>query len=136
MLTISKDLLNKINTHACNGYPREVCGVLFGKEADFRQVIDVRPVRNLEELVNDRFRMAPKDVMKAEDDAVAKKMLVLGYYHSHPDHPAIASQFDKDRAWPWYSYLIVSVTSVGVNNFKSWRLQETEMIEEIVKIIN
>jgi proteasome lid subunit RPN8/RPN11 len=134
MLTISKDLLDKINAHARKGYPREVCGILFGKESDFRQVIDVRPVRNLEELVNDRFRMDPKDIMKAENDAEAKKLLVLGYYHSHPDHPAIASQFDKDRAWPWYSYLIVSVTSVGVNNFKSWRLQETEMIEEIVKI--
>ena len=136
MLAIPKDLLNKINTHARNGYPREVCGILFGNETDSRQVIDVRPVRNLEELVNDRFRMDPKDILKAENDAIAKNILVLGYYHSHPDHPAIASQFDKDRAWPWYSYLIVSVTSDGVNNFKSWRLQETEMIEEIVKIVD
>jgi proteasome lid subunit RPN8/RPN11 len=49
---------------------------------------------------------------------------VIGFYHSHPDHPAVPSQFDLDHAWPVYSYLIVSVIQGQSAELTSWELVE------------
>jgi proteasome lid subunit RPN8/RPN11 len=48
---------------------------------------------------------------------------VIGFYHSHPDHPAIPSQYDLDHAWPVYSYIIVSVKAGDSQDLRSWEME-------------
>ena len=100
-------------------YPHECCGALLGRD---REVADRRVYpRNsaLHPLVNrrddsprNRFSVTSEDVMRRrESRARARNLEVVGWYHSHPDHPARPSQYDQDHAWPWYSYIIVSVAN-------------------------
>jgi proteasome lid subunit RPN8/RPN11 len=62
--------------------------------------------------------------MDADRAAEARGLDVVGWYHSHPDHPARPSEYDREHAWPWYSYIIVSVTKGVAGEMTSWRLQD------------
>ena len=68
--------------------------------------------------------MATADVVEAEKVARQQGLDVIGWYHSHPDHPARPSQYDRDHAWPWYSYIIVSVAEGNPHDMTSWRLND------------
>ncbi len=83
----------------------------------------------------DRYLIDPKDTLDTERNAREKGQEILGFYHSHPDHPAVPSVYDKERAWPWYSYLILTTTSQGVLGARAWRLQEDEMVEDSLHLI-
>ena len=123
-LWISEHLAEKIRAHGAETYPHECCGALLGRdssavlESDRGSAVQTpaREILRLFTLVNrrddsprNRFSVTSEDVMAAEKAAREKDMDVVGWYHSHPDHPARPSQFDRDHAWPWYSYIIVSV---------------------------
>ena len=71
-----------------------------------------------------RFSVTSDDVRDAEKVAREKGIDVIGWYHSHPDHPAAPSQYDRDHAWPWYSYIIVSVANGEPEDMTSWRLTD------------
>jgi len=71
-----------------------------------------------------RFSVNAQDVLEAEKAARQQGIDVVGWYHSHPDHPARPSQFDRDHAWPWYSYIIVSVAEGKPQDMTSWRLND------------
>jgi proteasome lid subunit RPN8/RPN11 len=71
-----------------------------------------------------RFSITSEDVRLAEKEAVAKGWELIGWYHSHPDHPARPSEYDRDHAWPWYSYIIVSVLNGAPQDMTSWRLND------------
>jgi proteasome lid subunit RPN8/RPN11 len=62
--------------------------------------------------------------LKVEKEARTRGLDVMGYYHSHPDHPAMPSNYDRDHAWPWYSYVIVSVQKGLAAEVNSWVLAE------------
>ena len=83
-----------------------------------------------------RYLIEPKDLLKAEKLAREKKLDVVGIYHSHPDHPARYSDYDRDHALPNLSYVIVSVRGGEVADTLSWRLREdrTAMDEEPVEV--
>ena len=66
----------------------------------------------------------PETVLAAQKEARALSFDVVGYYHSHPDHPAVPSEFDREHAWPGLSYLIVSVEKGKVAAARSWRLAD------------
>ena len=75
-----------------------------------REVLDCLPLVNRrEDSPNNRFSIAPLDVIEADRVAQARGMELIGWYHSHPDHPAKPSEYDRNHAWPWFSYIIVSV---------------------------
>jgi proteasome lid subunit RPN8/RPN11 len=76
------------------------------------------------ETERNRFLIDPVDQIRVEKDARARGLEVLGYYHSHPDHPARPSVYDRDHAWPWYSYVIISVQRGEPKEFASWVLAE------------
>ena len=82
-----------------------------------------------------RFKLDPKEYIQVEKDAGAAGKLVLGFYHSHPDHPAIPSEYDRAHAWPFYSYVIVSIMSRKPANMTSWLLDEAteKFVEEKVE---
>lgn len=135
-LEISEALLDEISSHAVEGYPAEACGFLLGVEGEPRQVRQVRRGANLlADSTRDRYLIDPTDTLKAEKEAQESGMEVLGFYHSHPDHPAVPSSHDRERAWPWYSYLIVATTIDGVQAVRSWRLQEEGMVEDPLRLI-
>jgi proteasome lid subunit RPN8/RPN11 len=88
-----------------------------------REVLGLFPLVNRrDDSPRNRFAVTAEDVRHAEKAARHKGLEVIGWYHSHPDHPARPSDFDREHAWPWYSYVIVSVMSGKPADMTSWRL--------------
>ncbi len=100
---------------------------MFGRDEPSRRLVErVRPTDNVFEASEQgrRFSIDPLELMRAERDAAEMGQLVLGFYHSHPDHPARPSEFDRARAWPFYSYVIVSIQSREPVDMTSWVLND------------
>jgi len=110
--------------HLVRAYPEEGCGVLIGVEQDgVREVTRAIVFENArEDSRHNRYLIAPEQFLAAERAARAANLDVLGFYHSHPDHPAEPSAFDLEHAWPYYSYVIVSVAGGRVADARAWRL--------------
>lgn len=130
-LWISGHLAEKIRAHGAETYPHECCGALLGRDSELESQEAVREVLGLFPLVNrrddsprNRFSVTAEDVLAADKAAQAQRLDVVGWYHSHPDHPARPSQYDRDHAWPWYSYIIVSVQNGAPQDMTSWRLND------------
>jgi proteasome lid subunit RPN8/RPN11 len=106
--TIAPAAEQRVRELAVAAYPNEGCGVLLGRRDGTRMVIvDVTSARNMwTERSADRYDLDPVDFMKADRDARSRGLDVAGIWHSHPDHPARPSQFDTDRAWRDYVYII------------------------------
>ena len=133
-LNISHDLAERIGRHGAETFPHECCGALLGRDAAFdeaaspdaaREVLELLPLVNRrDDSPRNRFAVTAEDVLEAETAARQHGLDVVGWYHSHPDHPARPSQFDREHAWPWYSYIIVSVMSGAPAEMTSWRLND------------
>ena len=125
-LVISTRHLHTAGQHAATSYPDECCGVLIGRILDDSTVVErllsVDNERN--ESRHNRYLINPETVLAAHKEARALGLDVVGYYHSHPDHPARPSEFDREHAWPGVSYLIVSVEKGSVADARSWRLAD------------
>jgi proteasome lid subunit RPN8/RPN11 len=124
---LSSDVAAKIRAHGEETYPHECCGALLGREVtdDLREISALFPLVNRrDDSPRNRFSVTSEDVRDAEKAAREKGLDVLGWYHSHPDHPAKPSQYDQDHAWPWYSYIIVSVANGEPQYMTSWRLSD------------
>jgi proteasome lid subunit RPN8/RPN11 len=120
-------------------YPNECCGILLGMLLDDngRRVENILPIDNKREAAEQyhRFEIQPEDYMRAEKTARSQGRDVLGFYHSHPDHPARPSGFDQDHALPFYSYIIVAVEKGKAMDLTSWELttDRTQFLEEEIK---
>ena len=125
VLSISKELVERIRAHGAETYPDECCGALLGRDLELREIVALFPVINRrDDSPRNRFSVSAQDVVDAEKSARAQGLDVVGWYHSHPDHPARPSQYDRDHAWPWYSYIIVSVAQGQPQDMTSWRLDD------------
>jgi proteasome lid subunit RPN8/RPN11 len=150
-LWISGHLAKKIRAHGAETYPHECCGALLGRDSSAvsgndpeqdahvpgREILALFPLVNRrDDSPRNRFSVASEDVLAAEKAAREQGLEVVGWYHSHPDHPARPSQYDRDHAWPWYSYIIVSVQSGAPQDMTSWRLNDDrqEFSEEGIEI--
>ena len=125
-LRIGAPLLGRIRDHGRSAYPQECCGLLLGRIEDgCKHAVDLRPMRNSrEDSPNNRYLIEPRELLEAEREARARELDVLGVYHSHPDHPARPSEFDREHAFPWYSYIIVSVERGEPRDLTSWTLRD------------
>jgi len=126
MLNLFSEHEKIIRAEGENAYPNECCGVLTG-EVDGSGVKTVKyayAIRNAREDGEryHRFLITTEDMMMAEQTARKRKQDVIGFYHSHPDHPATPSDYDKEHALPFYSYVIVSVMQGKSKEFTSWEL--------------
>jgi len=111
-----------IRRHGEETFPHECCGALVGKGDEVTAAV---PLPNTtEEGPRRRFLVRPSDYRAAEQQASALGGELLGFYHSHPDHPARPSQFDLDHAWPTFAYVIVSVMSGAARDMTVWFLKE------------
>lgn len=115
MLHLHENLVEEIRRHAEATYPEECCGFLVGRETpseagDGRRIDRVVPMENrMEGARRRRFVIPPDELRRFEASLEGSGDLLVGFYHSHPDHPAVPSLFDQDHAWPWYSYLVLAV---------------------------
>lgn len=126
MVYITENLIKQIQAHGEETYPNECGGMLIGKfENGEKSVVELLPMENAmnEAEQHNRVLITPKDVLRAEKFAREKRLDVVGYYHSHPDHPAIPSQFDLDHALPVWSYIIVSVEKGKAVDLRSWEME-------------
>jgi proteasome lid subunit RPN8/RPN11 len=117
-----------VERHAAAAYPEECCGVLVGRSLDdgaghlVERVLSVDNER--QDSRGNRYLIHPETVLAAEREARRSGLSIVGYYHSHPDHPAQPSDFDREHAWPHLSYVIVSVRRGEVADTRSWRLAD------------
>ena len=118
---------------AIKAFPDECCGFLYGtedKNGD-RIITDVLVVNNVKEGdKRRRFVICPLDYLRGEQYAEENKLLLLGVYHSHPNHPAIPSEHDRIAAQPYFSYIIISVLDSKLGPIRSWRLNDESRFEE------
>jgi proteasome lid subunit RPN8/RPN11 len=137
-ITLDETAVDVINQHAIETFPFECCGFLYGNETDGRFISLAVPVTNSKEGdQRRRFEISPLDYLRAEEFALKNNTQLLGIYHSHPNHPAIASQHDLAVAMPFFSYVIVSVVDGEIADLKSWKLKEDsrEFQEEEVNVL-
>ena len=123
MISIGKQQLDEIGAHGIRDYPYECCGLLLGRfEPDAKIVTETFPISNAREesAKRNRFLITPEELLRGEQYARAKELEIVGFYHSHPDSPAVPSQYDLEHAWPTYSYIIVSTSADRAGDLFSW----------------
>jgi proteasome lid subunit RPN8/RPN11 len=123
-LRLSGGLLEELRREAEQAYPGECCGVLGGRGNKTREVTRLVPVPNRRTDDPHRYLISPDDLRRITAELRQEELEVLGFYHSHPDHPAAPSAFDIEHAWPWYSYLIVRVSGGRAAELASWQLND------------
>jgi proteasome lid subunit RPN8/RPN11 len=123
-LRLRETLAGEIRRQGELAYPKECCGVLAGTAGEVKEVVRLVAMPNRRTDDPHRYLIAPEDLRKTTSELRDSELEVVGYYHSHPDHPAVPSHFDSEHAWPWYSYIIVSVQSGRGAELTSWVLDD------------
>jgi proteasome lid subunit RPN8/RPN11 len=130
-LILSDVLRRQIEQEGAAAYPNECCGILIGRDVKtdgvIRRIVErLEPGRNVFETAEQyhRFSIDPAQQLKAEKSAEREGKMVLGYYHSHPDHPARPSEYDREHGWPFYSYVIVAIAKGVPADMTSWVLDD------------
>ena len=129
-IKIDKRHFELIEAYGEGAYPNECCGFLLGKENNGeKEVLSTLPAFNAqeEEELYHRFLITPADFLRAQRFASERGMEIVGFYHSHPDAPARPSRYDLEHGWPWYSYIIVSVSQRKAADLTSWVLQDDRL---------
>ena len=138
-LVISKEKLNAIHQNGEQAYPEEGAGLMLGRFAgDEKQVETILPLTNTREDTDrhNRYLLDPQDYLKGEMEAARLGLDVLGVFHSHPDHPNQPSEFDREWAIPWFSYVITSIQQGKAVESRSWLLAEdrSTFLEETIEV--
>jgi proteasome lid subunit RPN8/RPN11 len=136
-IRVTQEHLDKIKKHGEQTYPHECCGFLLGTRGGERNVLEeAYPAENeRQESQETRYLITPQQYKRADDYARSRGLGVIGYYHSHPDHPAAPSGYDLDHScWPGESYIIVAVErgkAAALNSFTKpdyTRFEQEEII--------
>jgi cysteine synthase B len=133
-LTLTPDVVTHIRADGVRTYPHETCGAMFGRTDG--SVDEVLPLDNVStEERRRRYLIGPAEYRTAEQHADAQGQRLIGFYHSHPDHPAQPSTTDLEQAWPNLSYVIVSIRQGQPAELRSWRLRgdRSQFDEETVR---
>ncbi len=127
---LSAESAERIRAHARLTYPDECCGFLISRAdppgtTGPRTVVEIEPAENgFDGERRRRFAIRPQELLAAEHRWEPSGYVIAGFYHSHPDHPARPSAFDQDHAWPWYTYVVVSVTASDTPASGAFELDE------------
>ncbi len=122
---IATHRLQLMLNHACSTYPEECCGFLLGIDSEHRRIHRAYAVQNVNKgSRQNRFNINPMDLVRADDETRRSNIDLIGIYHSHPDAPVQPSQVDLENAWPWYTYLIVSLQNGAPRDMAAWLLSE------------
>lgn len=148
ILKLHSHHLQRMQTHAEDTYPDECCGLLLGQlQGTVKTLIEVLPTKNawdteaveafqsVESSVHpsatkrNHFTIAPEVMLKVQKEARDRNLNIIGIYHSHPDHPAVPSDFDQAIAWQQYSYIIISVQQGIASDLRSWSLNDNHQFQ-------
>ena len=122
MLMLQSEADMDIRRHGRESYPEECCGALIGRDGS---VVEAMRLPNLMgEEARQHFLVGPVEYQVAEKRATEMGGKLMGFYHSHPDHPARPSQNDLEQAWPTFLYVILAVQDGKPGTMTSWRLRE------------
>ncbi|NOZ04187.1 MAG: M67 family metallopeptidase, partial [FCB group bacterium] len=121
---LNRSVVDDFLRHAAREYPHECCGFIIGTEdAETKRGLEYLPATNTKDANRERrFLIDPLAYQEAEDIADERGLSIISIVHSHPDHPDEPSEFDRDHAWPGFSYIIVSVANGKTKNYRSWQL--------------
>jgi proteasome lid subunit RPN8/RPN11 len=135
-IKITTDILDEINKHVEEAYPEEGAGFLVGVEGEVKKIIPLGNARE-DEARHNRFLITPKDYLKAELTADSLGLSLIGVFHSHPDCPNEPSEYDREWAQPFFSYIITRVDNGKAVSHRSWRLAEdrSKYDEEEIKTL-
>lgn len=112
MIAIPEKLLEELRDHGRESYPEECCGALLGKPGNPPRVRRLERVESAQrEHRRRRFLITPEQYRRLEELAAREGLVLLGFYHSHPDHPAVPSEYDREHALPFFHYLVIAVGS-------------------------
>ena len=129
-------LADAIHAHGERAFPDEGAGFLFGTDNPARSVSAIYELPNAREdsARHNRYLITPQDYLKGELEAERLGLDVIGVFHSHPNSPNHASEYDRDWAQPFFSYVITSIYAAKAIESRSWRLSEdrTQFIEEFI----
>lgn len=153
-LRIPRSVMDQMREHLEAGYPNEACGALIGRAngAD-HEVAAFRGMRNViqgplpRETLDplewihgpwDRYELDPLEQLRVQKDAESRGLEIIGFAHSHPDHPAVPSEFDTKRGYDFYSYIVASVTQGKLAEARAWRLDEANQVfrEEPLTVVD
>jgi proteasome lid subunit RPN8/RPN11 len=139
-LEIDPALLSQIHEHGQTAYPEEAAGMLLGKvDGERKQVLQLLELTNAREDTarHNRYLLTVEDYLRAEQEATRQGLEVVGVYHSHPDHPNRPSDFDREWAMPWFSYLITSVKQGQALGSRAWQLVDdrSHFFEETIILV-
>jgi proteasome lid subunit RPN8/RPN11 len=123
MLVVPSRLMEEINSHVEKAYPEEGAGFLIGEEGQVREIIALSNAREDGARLS-RFLFTPEDYLQAELQADELGLSLIGVFHSHPDCPNVPSEYDREWAQPFFSYIITRVDEGKAVNSRSWRLLE------------
>jgi len=123
MLVIASEVIEQINAHVEGAYPEEGAGFLIGVEGEVKEILSLPNARE-DEARHNRFLITPEDYLKAELKADSLGLSLIGVFHSHPDCPNVPSEYDREWAQPFFSYIITRVDAGKAVNSRSWRLVE------------
>ncbi|MFV1949284.1 MAG: M67 family metallopeptidase [Anaerolineales bacterium] len=140
-INIPEEILDQIHLHGEKAYPEEGAGLMLGTEKNGKRVVS-----NLLFLTNsredtarhNRYLITAEDMLRGEGEAERLSISIIGIFHSHPDHPNQPSEFDREYAIPWYSYLITSIKSGKSSGSRCWRLEDDRerFLEENINILS
>lgn len=141
MIIIPEAVLRLIHAHGEGAYPNEGAGLLLGQaDGEHRTVADVVSIENRWEAAEQhhRYLITPHDMLRGESEAARRGLDIIGIFHSHPDHVAEPSVFDRDWALPWYSYVITSVEHGRAVRSRSWQLRDDRSAfdEQAIEVVS
>jgi proteasome lid subunit RPN8/RPN11 len=138
-IKVNSEHLAQIRKHGEQTYPHECCGFLLGeRDGETNYLREVYPAENeRQDSQHNRYLITPEQSKRADDYARSRKLGVIGYYHSHPDHPAAPSGYDLDHScWPGESYIIVSIEkgkAAALNSFTKPDYTQFEQEEILIE---
>jgi proteasome lid subunit RPN8/RPN11 len=123
VLSIPNDLIERIAEHVQTAYPEEGAGFLLGGDGEVKDIFALPNARE-DEARRNRYLITPEDYMKAEMKAAELGVDLIGVFHSHPDCPNVPSEYDREWAQPFFSYVITRVDEGRAVSHRSWKLAE------------
>jgi proteasome lid subunit RPN8/RPN11 len=141
-IVLDRLMLEEMYSHAISTYPEECCGLMLGEfeqDGSVKRVIELQRMNNVFASAEryHRYSIDPREYLRAEEEAYEKGEEIVGVYHSHPNAPSKPSTFDRDRAWPSLSYVVVEVENRVAKSVRSWLLAEDrkDFIQEEIKVL-
>lgn len=138
VIHIPRNVYDEMTAHAKEDYPNECCGVITGINTKVRKVFASYRVKNLNtERTEDRYAVDPREINLIDKEARVEGIEIIGFYHSHPDHPDRPSEFDREMGQAGYSYVIISVNKGGGISARAWTIQGENgpFSEETIKVV-